>query len=123
MSAFATTEHPSKRVFSVIGISVELCSPFKTFLFDFEEAFDEVDNFEEFDFERYGVESLEGAGFLIVTNCDSWVSLRSEPSTKASRVAKVPLGADVEAYYFNDKFYWCVYEGQTGFILSKYLKP
>jgi len=63
------------------------------------------------------------AGTMIVVNCDSWVSLRSKPSTKASRLAKVPKGEILDAFECdNSKFYECDYDGQTGYILKKYLQ-
>ena len=60
-------------------------------------------------------------GYMRVVNCDSWVSLRSYASTAASRVAQVPLGAYVEAYYYNSEFTECYYNGWHGYILSTYL--
>ena len=60
-------------------------------------------------------------GYMRVTNCQDWVSLRSSASTSASRVAKVPLGAYVEAYYYNSEFTECFYNGMHGYILSTYL--
>ena len=33
---------------------------------------------------------------MYVVNCQSWVSLRSSPSTSASQLARVPLGTEVE---------------------------
>ena len=60
-------------------------------------------------------------GTLTVVNCDSWVSLRSAPSTNASRVTTVPKGARVDAYYYNSQFYYCNYNGWWGYILTEYL--
>ena len=61
-------------------------------------------------------------GTMRVVNCDNWVTLRSSPSTKASSVAKVPLGDYVEAYKYDSDFYECYYEGMHGYILKKYLR-
>ena len=61
-------------------------------------------------------------GTLRVVNCNSWVTLRSSPSTKASTVARIPLGAYVEAYKYNDQFYECYYNGMHGYVLRKYLR-
>ena len=61
-------------------------------------------------------------GTLTVVNCDSWVTLRSEPSTHASTVTRVPLGEYVQAYKFNDKFMECYYNGMHGYILKNYLR-
>ena len=60
-------------------------------------------------------------GTLRVVNCSSWVSLRSYPSTSASRVTTVPLGATVEGYYYNSEYTECYYNGMHGYILSTYL--
>lgn len=60
-------------------------------------------------------------GYLTVVNCDSWVTLRSRASTSAGTVSRVPLGATVEAYYYNSEFTECYYLGMHGYILSTYL--
>ena len=57
-----------------------------------------------------------------VTGCESWVSLRATPSTSATRLVKVPLGAKVTDCVKNGSFVKCTYKGQTGYILAKYLK-
>ena len=56
-----------------------------------------------------------------VVNCNSWVTLREYASTSAPSVARVPLGATVEAYYFDSQFTECYYNGIHGYILSTYL--
>ena len=63
----------------------------------------------------------EYLGTLTVTNCREWVSLRSGPSTASARLKKVPLGAVVEAYYYNSRFYECRYNGTWGYILAENL--
>ena len=60
-------------------------------------------------------------GKKTIVNCESWVTLRSEPSTSASTVTRVPWGATVEAYSYNSKFAECTYKGLHGYILLKYL--
>ena len=60
-------------------------------------------------------------GTMRVVNCSSWVTLRSAPNTHAGTVARVPLGAYVEAYYFDSQFSECYYNGMHGYILSTYL--
>ena len=60
-------------------------------------------------------------GTMRVVNCREWVTLRSGPSTSAGTVDRVPLGAKVEAYYFDGEFTECYYQGQHGYILSTYL--
>jgi len=60
-------------------------------------------------------------GTLTVVNCDSWVTLRESPSTHADAVARVYLGENVDAYYYNSWFTECYYNGLHGYILSDYL--
>ena len=60
-------------------------------------------------------------GSLRVINCNNWVTLRANPSTKASSVTRIPLGARVEAYKYDGQFYECYYNGMHGYVLSKYL--
>lgn len=60
-------------------------------------------------------------GNMMVVNCNSWVTLRKSPSTSAASLTKVPLGAWVEAYYYNSQFIECYYNGWHGYILSTYL--
>ena len=59
-----------------------------------------------------------------VVNCSEYVSLREKPSTTSRRIAKVPLGAYVQAYGQTGDFTLCVYESeeQEGYILTKYLE-
>lgn len=61
-------------------------------------------------------------GYMRVVNCKSWVTLRSSPSTKASTVTRIPLGAYVEAYQYDSQFMECYYDGMHGYVLKKYLK-
>jgi len=66
--------------------------------------------------------NMEPIGNQLVVNCDNWVSMRSEPNTKAHRVTKVPLGAVVEdCYAASNGFAYGTYEGKSGYILMKYL--
>ena len=60
-------------------------------------------------------------GTMTVVNCDNWVTLRESPSTQADTVARVGLGKNVDAYYYNDQFTECYYNGLHGYILSDYL--
>ena len=60
-------------------------------------------------------------GTMRVANCRNWVTLREYPSTSADTVDRVPLGAKVEAYYYDGQFAECYYQGQHGYILSTYL--
>ncbi len=61
-------------------------------------------------------------GDMIVYNCDSYVSLREEPSTKSRRLAKVPRGASVlDCYEAGNGFIYGCYDGQYGYIAEDYL--
>lgn len=61
-------------------------------------------------------------GNLVVVNCEEWVSLRAQPSTKSERMTKVPLHALVEnCYLAGNGFVLCEYNGMCGFILEEYL--
>ena len=65
--------------------------------------------------------SREYLGYQTVVNCNSWVTLRATPSTSASTVARVPLGAMVESWSCNYEFNECYYNGLHGYILRQYL--
>ncbi len=61
---------------------------------------------------------------LEVVNCNEFVTLRAEPSTKAEALARIPLGG--QARWLNvctDDFTRVLYEGEVGYVLSKYLEP
>ncbi len=69
-----------------------------------------------------GVSALAAySSTMIVVNCEEWVSLRSSPSTSASRIATVLLGETVEADGTVGSFTHCYYHGREGYILSQYL--
>lgn len=60
---------------------------------------------------------------MVVVNCDEWVSLREAPSTSASRITTVPLGAVVyNCTPSSGDFVQCEYSGMIGYILSDYLQ-
>lgn len=69
----------------------------------------------------YGYCNGDYLGCLRVINCQEWVSLRQYASKNSDRLAIVPLGAYVEAYYYNSEFVYCYYNGLWGYILSTYL--
>ena len=69
----------------------------------------------------YGETYDDSMGTMYIVNCKDWVTLRSRPSTSSGTVARVPLGAAVEAYYYNSEFAECYYKGKHGYILRKYL--
>ena len=58
-----------------------------------------------------------------VVKCNSYVSLRISPDTKAARLVKVHLGEFVtDCESASNGFVKCTFDGQTGYILEKYLK-
>ena len=64
----------------------------------------------------------EYIGDMEVVNCKEWVSLRKRPSTSATRLESVPLGAIVtDCRNMTGDFIECTYNGKTGYILKKYL--
>ena len=57
-----------------------------------------------------------------VVNCQEWISLRSTPSTSASKLAEIPLGATVQFISVaSNGFYKVSYNGQVGYALASYL--
>jgi len=59
-----------------------------------------------------------------VVNCNEWVSLREEPSTKSQRLVKVSLGAIVSnCRQVNHEWIYAEYDGYSGYILTEYLEP
>ena len=71
--------------------------------------------------DEFGYEEGDYIGTMRVVNCREWVTLRSRPSTSASAVVHVPLGAKVEGYWYNSRFVECYYHGMHGYILADYL--
>ena len=57
-----------------------------------------------------------------VDYCDAWISLRSEPSTKAAKLAEIPLGAQIEVQPADEGFFLCRYQGMTGYVLAQYIR-
>lgn len=57
-----------------------------------------------------------------VVNCNESITLRTSPSTNASEICQIPLGATV--YYIEpaNDFYLVNYNGETGYALASYLK-
>ncbi len=59
---------------------------------------------------------------MTVTNCEEWVSLREKASANGARLAKVPLGTQVEeCVQVSDEFVYCRYNGLYGYIYLQYL--
>lgn len=69
----------------------------------------------------FGTSQSAYAEQMIVLNCDSWVSLRSYPSTSAERIDKIYLGEPVESIGYSNGFNQVVYHGKEGWILTQYL--
>ena len=60
---------------------------------------------------------------MVVVKVNSYVNLRSTPSTKASSLGTVKLGESVTGCsYAGNGFIECTYKGKTGYVLAKYLK-
>ena len=51
------------------------------------------------------------------------VKMRSQPSTNAQVIASVPLGTDVEVQDVLDGWSQIIYNGTTGYMMSKFLSP
>ena len=59
---------------------------------------------------------------MTVVNCEDWVSLREKASASSARLAKVPLGTEVEhCVRVSDTFVYCCYNGVYGYIQAQYL--
>ena len=62
-----------------------------------------------------------------VVNCREWISLRKSPSTQATRLAKIPLGAIVKvqssaADGYPADWYRVYYNGAWGWCLKEYIR-
>ena len=59
---------------------------------------------------------------MYVVNCKESITLRTSPSTSASEICQIPLGASV-SYVEEAKngFYKIIYNGKTGYSLASYL--
>ena len=58
-----------------------------------------------------------------VVNCNEWITLRTSPSTSASEIVKIPLGATVRFLdSAPDGFYKVEYDGHVGYALASYLE-
>ena len=66
-------------------------------------------------------------GTFHVTNCNEYISMRKMPEKGADVRAKIPLGATLDAIYYNDggdtygKYVYVKYNGKYGFVLWDYL--
>ena len=56
-----------------------------------------------------------------VARCDEYVNLRAEPDSKSRSLCRVYIGEVVAATPYDDAFSYCCYNGEFGYILSKYL--
>jgi len=67
-------------------------------------------------------------GTFYVTNCKEYISLRKMPVKGSEVLAKIPLGATLDAIYYhdggytNDSFVYVKYKGKYGFVLWDYLE-
>ena len=66
-------------------------------------------------------------GSFYVTNCKEYISLRKMPDKGAGVLARIPLGAKLDAVYYHDggdtsgKYVYVKYNGKYGFVLWDYL--
>ncbi len=56
-----------------------------------------------------------------IARCDEYVNLRENADSKSRSLERVYIGEVVMATPYNDTFSYCCYNGQYGFIMSKYL--
>lgn len=60
---------------------------------------------------------------MYVVNCNESITLRTNPSTSASEICQIPLGASVSFVEVSDNgFYKVIYNGKTGYALASYLE-
>lgn len=57
-----------------------------------------------------------------IANCNSWVSMRKKASSSSSRLAKVKKGQTVTILGTSGDYTKVSYDGETGYILSSYIK-
>lgn len=59
---------------------------------------------------------------LYVTNCNEWISVWEEPAVGSGRLAKLPLGTEIQAWAPYDKdFIWYEQGDVYGFVSWEYL--
>lgn len=61
--------------------------------------------------------------YMRVANCNEFITLREEPSTKSAAITRIPLGDGV-TYLRNEggRFAYVNYQGQAGYVLQEYLE-
>ena len=70
---------------------------------------------------EYPVRSYQGN--MEIVNCSSYASLRKKADTKSDLIAKIPLGSIVtNAFIVDDKFSWCYFGEDSGYILNSNLE-
>lgn len=73
----------------------------------------------------YNEEDFKGKlDFFVIANCKEWVTLRSEPSTSAAALARIPLGTHVSVFDVDPRngFLPVIYKKMQGYVLEQYLK-
>ena len=66
----------------------------------------------------YAAADANYIGTARIVNCLSYASLRAYPDTRSTRLARVPLGSTVyNCSIVDDRFAYCEYNGQAGYIL------
>jgi len=66
--------------------------------------------------------AAEPFGWMQVTGCEEWISLRAEPDKVSERLQKIPLGALITFYSESENgFSHVYYNGEIGYVLTEFL--
>lgn len=60
-------------------------------------------------------------GISVVVNCSGSLNLRVTPATTATVLERIPNGTRLSAVQVDSKWYQVTYNGQTGYVMAKYL--
>ena len=60
---------------------------------------------------------------IVIADSGRTVRMRKSPSTNASVLYEIPLGTNVEVMDLLDGWSQIIYNGQVGYMMSKFLKP
>lgn len=60
---------------------------------------------------------------VVIADSGRTVRMRKSPSTSASVLYEIPLGTNIEVMDLLDGWSQIIYKGQTGYMMSKFLKP
>ncbi len=56
-----------------------------------------------------------------VAICNEYINLRSEPSTAAHKICRIPKGDSMELLYFIGDYAKVIYKGKVGFVTASYI--